>query len=369
MVINTRECTYYVTMEKTLEYYFDDGTHVIFDKYTIDTTGGIKNKNTREMVKTYKTGKYNACSVYYDPGKKRGIQIGRALASTFYGPPTSSKHTADHIDRNPNNDAIDNIRWLCKSGQRNNQEQPKTLNLSFIVIKDNVEKTAKEWVEQLRDQKNHMGRDYTECMIREYAQRKQHGFAYKKYPDLQGEVWKEINGSKSKRGRWKISDMNRVKYVTNHAEHLLSGERLGLDNSGYPFIKIDKKQWRCHILSFMTFFPNEYKHKKQNEIILHEDDNKLDFRPHKLHLGTRQENAIQAHVNGCHNNTKTERLKCASYINGVLETEHESQHDAMRYLKSIGMKKASQSEISRALKEFTNGEVIMRYGRTWKLVV
>ena len=31
---------------KTLEYYFEDGSHVIFEKYTIDTLGIIKNKKS-----------------------------------------------------------------------------------------------------------------------------------------------------------------------------------------------------------------------------------------------------------------------------------------------------------------------------------
>ena len=28
---------------KTLEYYYADGTHIVFDKYTIDTEGVIRN--------------------------------------------------------------------------------------------------------------------------------------------------------------------------------------------------------------------------------------------------------------------------------------------------------------------------------------
>lgn len=61
-------------------------------------------------------------------------------------------------------------------------------------------------------------------------------------------------------------------------------------------------------------------------MVLHEDDDKLDFRPHKLRLGTSSQNSRDAYNNG----KQSERVKCASYIDGVLEKEHLSQSDALR---------------------------------------
>lgn len=126
-----------------------------------------------------------------------------------------------------------------------------------------------------------MGREYTKTMIGDYARKKQHGFSYKEYPDLVGEVWKEISGSRNARGRWEISNMNRVKYITKHAENVLSGERLGL-KGGYPKIMINGHDCSCHIIAFKTFYPEVWIAKKPNEIVLHEDDDILDFRPHMI---------------------------------------------------------------------------------------
>ena len=80
-------------------------------------------------------------------------------------------------------------------------------------------------------------------------------------------------------------------------------------NNGYPSVFINGKNWLCHILAFKTFFPNEWDAKNPDEMILHEDDDKMDFRPHKLRIGTRSENATDAHDNGCHDGTKTSRIK------------------------------------------------------------
>jgi hypothetical protein len=349
-----------------LQYYFvknNNIEHVIFDKYTIDKNGVIINIKSGTIMRQHKSKDgYTACAVRDNFGKQRGIKIGRALAS-LRGPPPTSEHTADHIDRNPNNNTMDNIRWATKKKQCENQERPETKKSTFIIVKDGLEKTAKEWVEYLKGNKNHAKREYTTKMIFSYVYRKQHGFAFKEYPDLPGEVWKKIEVLGNIKGCWEISDMNRVKYITKNAENVLSGDRLGL-KAGYPVISLGK----CHILAFKTFFPEEYAAKKPGEIVLHENDDRMDFRPHKLRLGTRSENLIDAHDNDSFSGKKTARMKCASYIDGVIEKEHASQSDAMRYLKSLGLDKAAVQGINKALAACRKGENITRYDRTWKIV-
>ncbi len=348
----------------TLQYYFEDGSHVIFNKYTI-TNGVIFNKKTGNIMSYSKnTEGYNLCSVLDDSGKLRRIRVCRAIASVTYGPPPSPGHTADHIDRNPSHDTDANIRWLCKSGQRTNQSRLDTRKSAYVIVRDGIEKTASGWAKHLKGEKNSFGREYSEGILTKYAQKKQYGFTYKEYPDIPGEVWKEIIGSKTIQGRWEISDMNRMKYVTKYAENVFSGERFNLAN-GYPKIKINGQDLLCHVLSFMTFFPDEYANKKTCEMILHEDDNRLDFRPHKLRLGTRSENAIDAHTNGCFDDNKNARMKCASYIDSVLEKEHESQRAAAKYLMNNGHPNAVYNTICMAL----SGRRKSAYGRTWKTVV
>ena len=353
-------------MEKVLEYYFQTLCHVIFNRYTIDTSGIVRDKLTDELIRTRIVKKYNVVDIIDNNGNKRRVRIARAIASTYLGAPPSSKHTADHIDRNSLNDILNNIRWADLAEQSRNRTMPSSIKSSFVVVKDDIEKTVNNWVAHLKDQKNHMSRGYTAGMIKLYAQKKQHGFSYKEYPDIPGEIWKKIEISISDKGHREISNMNRVKFVTKHAENVIENERLNLSSDGYPRIIINGVGWDCHVLSFMMFYPKKYAEMRTNEMILHEDDNKLDFRPHKLRIGTRSENTIDAYNNGIYDGAKSGRLRCASYINDVLEKEHESQHDAVKYLKTIGFDKASASAIGRALKTSCSGKVSIRYGRTWK---
>jgi len=349
---------YYYARKNTIEL-------VTFNKYTIDTNGVVRSKKTGKTasIRHNRSG-YKVTSVLDDAGKNRGIYIGRAIASTFRGPPPTPLHTADHVDRNRDNDNLYNIRWATKKEQCENQKRPKTLKSASIIVNNEIEKTAQEWVEHLKDQKNPFGRNYTTKMIDMYARRKQHGFVFKKYSNLPGEVWKEILGTAGDKGRWEISNMSRVKWINAYSENVLEGERLCLQ-SGYPSIVVGQ----CHILAFKTFFPDEYASKKPGEMILHEDDDRLDFRPHKLRIGTRSENGQDAHKNGKHDGTNSVRVKCASYINDVFEKEYESQSDAVRYLKSIGFNKAFDRNIGKALSfKRKSGESKTAYGRTWKLI-
>ena len=355
-------------MIKFLEYYADDGTCTTFDKYTININGDIMNVKTGKIISTHKSGKYKSVSVYDNDGKQRCILLSRALASTFHGKPPTLKHTADHIDRNTANDTLVNIRWLDKLGQNTNQVRPDTLKSAFVIVKDGVEKTAKGWAEHLKGEKNPFGREYTTGVVNHYARNKQFGFVYKEYPDLPGEVWKGITDSTNANGRWEISNKSRVKYITKHAENVLSRECLGLQ-MGYPFVTINGKQLLCHIISFRTFFPEEYANKKNDEMVLHEDDDRLDFRPHKLRLGTRSENTIDAYDNGKYEGTNSARMKCVSYIIEVLEKEHRSQRDAARYLieqeNILASVESITAKISMALNPRYSSN--FAYGRTWKL--
>ena len=352
---------------KTLEYYFEDETHVIFEKYTIDALGIVKHKESGKTP-SYRNKVYNTCGVYDNDGKLRMIQVARAVASTFLGKPPTPSHTADHIEsEQKKNDALSNIRWLCKSGQSSNQIRQDTLKSAFVVTKDGIEKTMNEWVAHMNAMKTPEEREFTYNMIAKYAQKKQRGFAYKKYPDLEGEKWLEIEGSKTKRGDyWKISNMNRVKYITSiGTENVLSGERFGRLN-GYPTININGKQRLCHILAFKTFYPELWKKKEPEEMVLHEDDDKENFRPHKLRLGTASDNTKDSYANGKYDGTKTARVKCASYIDNVLEKDdYISLADAAEYLKSKGYSKASYRSIGNAL----SGYQKTAYDRTWQKIL
>lgn len=341
---------------KTLEYDWVDGTHTTFDEYTIDKKGDIRNDNGHVMSRSKNADGYYRVGVSHD-GAPRVILVGRALASTFLGPPPTLHHTADHKDKNNSNDTLENIRWLDKSEQAKNRDTPTELQTAFIIVRNGVELTAKEWVDVY---KKPNGAQYCHKTIQMFAREQKNGFRYKTFPNIRGEVWKAVPGSKNKKGEWFISNTNRVKYKTTHAENVLAVDQL-TKRDGYPVITIKYKFMTCHHISMMTFRPREYIAKLPGDIILHKHDNKLDFNPFRLRWGTRPENGKDAHRNGKFDGTKRAQKPVVSYINGVLEQEHESIKDAARYLQENRYSETGESSVHYAL---NNGAT--RYGRTWK---
>jgi hypothetical protein len=342
---------------KTLEYYSADGTHRVFDGYEIDENGVVTNVATgRPMAQIQDVNGYNKITLRHD-GARRAIRVARALASTFLGSPPTNRHTVDHIDQIRKNDSIGNIRWLCTSGQVKNRDMPSNLKSVFVIVKDGVEHMAKEWVKIFT---NPGGMYYTEGTIRKFAQRQQHGFRYKTFPNIRAEVWKAVPSSNNKMGEWFISNKNRMKYKTAYAENVLTVGQLH-KVGGYPSVRINGKQCLCHVLSMMTFRPREYVAKLPGDMLLHKHDDKLDFNPFRLRWGTPSENRTDAHDNGKYDGTTSARKPVASYINGVIEREYESLYVASKYLQDNGYPKAHYSSVSCALD--TNA---VRYGRTWR---
>lgn len=343
---------------KTLEYYWKNGTHTVFDGYTIDKLGVVRNVNTGRVLTPFKVGDYYRVRVQHDKQSHK-VRVCRAMASTYIGKPPTLQHTTDHEDKNSLNDTLENIRWLCKPGQRLNQDRPEEYKSAFIIVNGEVEFTANDWIKVY---KKPDGTQYTTRAIQKYAQQQKYGFRYKDFPNLQGEEWKVVTDSKNKNGEWFISNMNRMKYKTPYTENVMNVDRLTTNmKDGYPVVTINGKKLLCHELSMMTFRPEEYAAKRHEFIILHENDDKLDFRPSKLRWGTPPENGKDAHRNGKYDGTKSVQKPVASYINDVLEKEHESLYDAARYLKSNGYPKAHYSNVSHGIENNA-----MRYNRTWK---
>jgi hypothetical protein len=112
----------------------------IYDNYEInDNTGEIRNNKTKQIIKTFVSKGYYRATLFRD---KRGekVVICRALLSTFVGKPPSRTHTADHINRHPLDDRLDNLRWATKKEQSTNQQRTskKDLkNIEIISIDDN----------------------------------------------------------------------------------------------------------------------------------------------------------------------------------------------------------------------------------------
>ncbi|ABU43749.1 hypothetical protein AR158_C203R [Paramecium bursaria Chlorella virus AR158] len=352
----------------TLRYFKDDGTFEIFDDYTIDTNRVVERKDGGKSPTPYEQNGYLSINVRKNK-KQYSRSLARAMLSTFLGPPPDLTFTADHIiSEHKLDDDLSNLRWLDPSGQANNQNRPETLRSARIIVNElfpDDELTAKEWTELLTKPD---GTKYSRITILEWARTRENGFSYKTYEKIDVEEWK-IYGDPDK-NHVAISNKNRVKDVTvsesgHKEEHVRTADQLCLWG-GYPSKKIDGVKHRVHILVFQLWYPDLWANRKPDDMVLHKHDNRLDFRPKNLYLGTGSKNVTDSYDNGKRDGTKSARQACIAYKNDEIIEEFESLSDAARYLEEHNTYltfNAAINSIRRTLKKNKNKEY---KGFTWK---
>jgi len=322
-----------------------NGSLEILDNYEInrDTTT-IRHKHKQNILTQVDNDGYKRVVVPID-GIKQTVSVARAMLSTFVGPPPDKTFTADHINRKRDDDSLDNLRWASKQEQISNRNIQQTNNGGRIVVYDGVERTVKEWAEEL---------DLCVSTIKWRVGNKPE-WSYKTYDNLSGEVWVTVENNTE------ISNLGRVGKINTSAHRVYETHEICRSN-GYPILNINKQKRYLHILVFKAFYPDEYENKPDGHMVCHKNDNKLDCSIDNLYLGSASNNTIDAHNNGKFDGTNRERTKC--YGIDILSGENrqfDSLPDAVIWLKNNGYPKAAKSSISRCI----NKQLNKTYGHTW----
>lgn len=99
-----------------------------FDCYLINENGVIFSKITGKELKPFLRKGY-LCVCLYNFGVKCNIYVHRLVAETYIENP-NNKPCIDHIDGNPLNNNIRNLRWVTHSENNNNPITKKRFSVS-----------------------------------------------------------------------------------------------------------------------------------------------------------------------------------------------------------------------------------------------
>ena len=114
-----------------------------YEDYTIDENGNVWSKYSDRFLNPSlrKKGGYSQVSVSKN-GKRNTFGIHQLLALTFI-PNPDNKPTVDHIDQNPSNNNLSNLRWATRVEQNENRRAFGEIKHKYICYKYNKRKVHK----------------------------------------------------------------------------------------------------------------------------------------------------------------------------------------------------------------------------------
>ena len=317
-----------------------------FPNYHVSSFGNIKNIITNTQLKlSINASGYNRCILCKNT-KNKTFMVHRLVALIFLNNP-EEKPTVDHIDRNRQNNYINNLKWATYKEQNINKNIPKrNYGNTFTICRidkntnQNLEiynslRCASEWVikNNLSKIKNN---NYKSIMskICSVANNNIHcntSFGYKWSYKTENnntneiskndEIWKEIPINITKCSKiYLISSNGRIKTHKNHIKKEFC------KNNGYFVVSINYKLYYVHRLIALTFLENpenkEYVNhingdKLNNQITNLEWVTCLENNLHKINIGLSNltKNVIQYDQNMNKLNEFNSIVECSKFLN------------------------------------------------------
>jgi len=170
-----------------------------FSKYEASSLGRIRNKETGYIfsVKLNSVG-YVSNMFCDDEGKTKMITAHNIIARTFLGEPKSDDLTPDHINRDPLDNRLVNLRWATRKQQRANSDKSKCMRSQPIIQYTMGMEEIKRWPSILVASKDlGINKGNIGMACRGSCKYKHAGgfkWAYERQ-DLDGEIWKDYESS------------------------------------------------------------------------------------------------------------------------------------------------------------------------------
>jgi hypothetical protein len=261
--------------------------------YYVTPDGCVYNSSGMSLAK-YKIGSPYLKVTLRIGGKHVPKTVHRLVALAFIGPQPSSAHTVDHINRNPIDNRVSNLRWATPAEQSQNIEYSREHSNSRRAV---VFKTSSEtrFFSSVSEASSFLFGKV--CAPSRLHQIIGTGKLYR------GGTWNYDNVSFGETDYRPISPQ---------WMHGLSGYFAGSDgtiktplgrvtlgsidkHSGYSTITVSNKhEYRVHVLIARTFIENT----EEKPVVNHKNGCKTDNRTENLEWATYSENALHAHATG-----------------------------------------------------------------------
>ncbi len=195
-----------------------------------------------------------------DDGKRTTKSLHEIVAVAFLGP--RNNRSIDHIDQNPGNNSLDNLRYVTETENLINRTKPTNIKCGKPIIRINIED---ESIKEIYSSATEAGRQLNipRTSLKNYCKNENvyKGYLYKYYfEENKDEIWKkiiidEICIEASNKGRIKRKDGSIV---------------IGTETKTYYRIKINKKMFQVHRIICEAFYG---KPENSGYVVNHKDEN------------------------------------------------------------------------------------------------
>lgn len=320
--------------------------HPLYTNYEGSSLGRIRKKNPRKVLRQCFVGytessKRLYCSFRPSPTTRATVHVSRFILECFLG--IQRELQADHIDSNPINNCLYNLRWVTIKENANNpnslqkritaKKQPgnrisvKCITLSGELVKtfNSIEECAIFATGESSVNKRDL---ISKCVRGKISSAYGYRWEYADVELLEGEIFK-----KHPTLDIDVSNMGRIMFKPkNHRPMRIT---YGTDSFGYRVINVDGKRYRVHRLVLETFYPNV----DEKPYVNHKNCNRQDNRLENLEWCTQSENLKSELTSEKLKNLRSKKIDVFNKDGTFMETFN-SMRDAANTLK------CSQGDIS-----------------------
>lgn len=309
-----------------------------FDLYQVSNKGRVKNKVTDTLLKPVDRLGYVGITLNLSKQKKtKGFFVHRLVAEAFI-PNPENKTTVDHIDRNPSNNNLENLRWATQKEQQNNKTHRSWViprKIHRLNNQNKILETYESIGKAINYIKDIIKSDFTKTQIKSRLytildnndNKEIFGYRWqydkeqiidKKQDDkvvYNDEIWKNIKDFIQDAKEYQVSNYGRIK---NPKGVIVKGYSKRHYNE--VFVGIKNRQFKTHILVAQAFIPNPDK----KPVVNHKDGKKLNNHVDNLEWTTQSENAQHAMDNNL--NSTSKKIKITYLDDNKTEIYNNKKH-------------------------------------------
>jgi len=304
------------------------------------------------------TGGYLRVKLSKDDGTKERWLVHRLMAFMFLENPPDDSYTVDHIDRNPSNNDLNNLKWSSKSEQALNRKK-RVGGINYPITQIIVNDQYPEGFEYFTWFKGKYASEDLKIQHGDIARACKNNYflgGYKwKYArnSIEGEIWIQVSGGPLL--DFYVSSMGRI---CNHKGKIGFGASCveGYKNVTLKLKTGEYQKFRVHVLVAHAFLGDN-----NGKEVNHLDGNKKNNKSTNLKYVTSSENNQHAYDSGLKvasvHNYRNRKVRQYD-LNGNFIKEYFSISEASR---QIGI---SVPSIIRACKDFTKTAAKYRWKYT-----